>query len=119
LEDPRGFLRDLDRFRGRARVWIILAGSGSAAVNLLLDYANSMGARHEGLRLRSTVPGYLPIEVVRYDFSDSLRLAASSADAFPITIRAAEAHAVMSCTVGPMSVRPASMTSSSAVTRGK
>jgi hypothetical protein len=105
LGEPRRFLRELDQLRGKPRAWLIIAGSGSSAVGLLLRYADSLGSRREQTRVVATLPGYFPMEAMLYDFSDSDRLSRFSAETFPMGQVQAPAQAVQACNLGPVVAR--------------
>ena len=83
--DTRAYLRDLDRFRGRSRVWI-LAKHGvatrfaGAAIN---RYLGTIGIRRSSLVVPSGVSDPLTLDL--YDLSDPLRLGAASAETFEVT----------------------------------
>ena len=84
-KDARVYLRDLDRYRGRDRVWI-LARPGPAylvAEENMRRYLGAIAVRREFLSVRSGVT--LPMTLSLYDLSDPARLAAASAETFPVT----------------------------------
>jgi len=85
--DLRQYLRDLDRFRGRPRVWIIgtHARLGASELLTMFRYLDTIGRRVETIEERAT--SNLPADGAYarlYDLSDSARLAASMADTFLI-----------------------------------
>ena len=85
VEDRRLFLRDVDRYRGNARVWI-LAGSVpalSAARKDLEGYLGTIGIHKESISIASTKP-LDPVGVQLFDLSDPERLGAASAETFPL-----------------------------------
>jgi hypothetical protein len=102
LGTPRRFLVDLDQLRGRARVWLVMAGVGAPEANLLVQYADSIGVRREGTRFAGSVPGSLPMETLLYEFGDSTRLRRASAESFPIPSATARTRLVTSCRLGPV-----------------
>jgi hypothetical protein len=108
LDQPRQLLEDVDRLRGRPRVWMVFVGSGTQEERLMSRYADSIGTRRDGLRLvpRSRVRSSLPVEARLYDLSDSTRLRNASAAGFPVALRRLSPHARLSCTVGLLSERP-------------
>ena len=85
---PRGYLRDLDTLRGRARVWLVFGrfeGIELATHQVRIRYLDSIGVRAESLSV--TDPGVSQsgrIDLFRYDFSDPARLASAGADSFPV-----------------------------------
>ena len=87
FRDMRVFLRDLDAFRGRPRVWIVATHSKLDAPELetMIDYLDSIGLRLDWIEVRATsnltsaaAHAYL------YDLSDANRLRASSSDDYPV-----------------------------------
>jgi len=83
-DDAQAFLRDLDRFRGAPRVWV-LAGSGRPLQALraaALKYLGTIGVRRDAKAFPSLLYGFMTIEL--YDLSDPVRLASANADQFPV-----------------------------------
>jgi len=83
-DDERLYLRDVDRSRGLARVWVV-----TAAVTPLRPpqrnvtrYLDTIGVRREGLTVPSAFFG--PASVYLYDLSDPKRLQAASAATFSV-----------------------------------
>ena len=84
------FLRDVDRYRGRPRVWLI-AGAVPPFQPLRSDvegYLSAIGIRKDGLAVDSAKPIY-PVSATLFDLSDPDRLAAASAETFPIQMKPA------------------------------
>lgn len=83
-EDTRAYLRDLDRFRGTARLWVL----GSAARPFrtarpaAAGYLGAVGVKRDSLERQSPTFGRVSLEL--YDLSDSTRLAAADAERFPV-----------------------------------
>jgi hypothetical protein len=89
-EDRRAFLRDLDRYRGRPRVWLI-AGAVPPFQPLRGDverYLSAIGERKAEIAVPSVKPLY-PVSAILFDLSDPKRLAAASAETFPIDMKPA------------------------------
>jgi hypothetical protein len=86
--DPRDLLRQVDVERGRARVWILLAhGSGPFGFDergMLLDYLGTIGRRLDDFHAPAEEGSLNRAEAVLFDLSDSARLAATTAERFPI-----------------------------------
>lgn len=86
--DPRDLLRQVDVERGRARVWILLAhGSGPFGFDergMLLAYLATIGRRIEGFHSPAQDETLNRAEAALFDLSDPARLAATSAERFPI-----------------------------------
>lgn len=83
--DLRGYLGDVDRFRGRPRVWVLFSHErqGLYDQQLLVRYLDAIGVRRGAVAFPAhfldeppTVHAYL------YDLSDPRRLATTSAGAF-------------------------------------
>jgi hypothetical protein len=89
-EDRRAFLRDVDRYRGRPRVWLI-AGAVPPFQPPRSDvesYLSAIGHRMNGLAVESAKPIY-PVSATLFDLSDPDRLAAANAETFPIQMKPA------------------------------
>ncbi|MGE5277198.1 MAG: hypothetical protein ACM3SU_09400 [Acidobacteriota bacterium] len=83
-EEPRAYLREIDLFRGRPRLWVIFAHDvpslGEEA--LILEYLRRIGIRREGITVPEGDPHAVAAEL--YDLSIPERLARASSDAFPV-----------------------------------
>jgi hypothetical protein len=82
--DTRAYLRDLDRYRGVSRLWVVSFGArpyrtARAAVQ---GYLSTIGVKRDSLSRPSLQFGSAGLEL--YDLSDSTRLQAASADEFPV-----------------------------------
>jgi hypothetical protein len=89
-EDVRLFLRDVDRYRGRPRVWLI-AGAVPPWQPLrasVENYLSTIGVRRAQVAVASTKPIY-PVSAVLFDLSDPARLALADAATFPIETKPA------------------------------
>jgi hypothetical protein len=83
-DDARVFLRDVDRFRGTPRLWM-LAGSGRplmAVRTAVLKYLAAIGIRRDAKAFPSMLYGSITVEL--YDLTDPAHLAAATAESFPI-----------------------------------
>ena len=86
--EPRDYLRELDQFRGRRRLWVIVTTHGNykeAEVMLILTYLDRIGSRAAAFVSPSSsgilgegAYGYL------YDLSDPSRLRSAAADTVAI-----------------------------------
>ncbi len=82
--DLRGSLCDVDRFRGRPRVWVLFSHEKRLYDQvLLLGYLDAIGVRKEAVAF----PAHFldeppPVHAYLYDLSDPRRLAAASAESF-------------------------------------
>jgi hypothetical protein len=82
--DARSYLRDLDRFRGVRRLWV-LVGSGRPLRQMhdaVRNYIGTIGVRRDAKTFPSVTLGSVSIEL--YDLSDPARLRATSAESFPV-----------------------------------
>lgn len=86
--DPRDLLRQLDVERGRARVWILFAhGSGPFGFDergMLLDYLETIGHPLDRFHAPAGDSTRNRAEAALFDLSDPVRLAATTAERFPI-----------------------------------
>ena len=82
--DARAFLRDLDRFRGVGRLWL-LTGSGrplGKVHSAIRNYLGTIGVRRDVKTFPSMTLGFVSIEL--YDLSDPVRLGSATAEEFPM-----------------------------------
>jgi hypothetical protein len=81
--DTRPYLKDVDRFRGTPRLWIITGGSRPFRVAraTVLQYVGTIGKRTDILSLPSATYG--PITIELFDLSDPTRLSRADAETFP------------------------------------
>jgi hypothetical protein len=82
--NTRPYIRDVDRYRGAPRVWLLTTGtrpyrSARAAVR---GYLNAIGIKRDTLVLPSLTLGSVSLEL--YDLSDSTRLRTADAESFPV-----------------------------------
>ena len=79
----RPFLKDVDRYRSRPRVWLISTGAGAytAARATVRRYLNTIGVKRDSLVLRTLT--YNDVSLELFDLSDSTRLATANAETFP------------------------------------
>ncbi|MEP6995195.1 MAG: hypothetical protein ABI968_11785 [Acidobacteriota bacterium] len=84
-DDRRAYLRDVDRYRGLSRVWLIAGGVPPfhQARSSIESYLAAIGVRREGITIPSEKP-LDPVSADLFDLSDPARLAAASADTFPL-----------------------------------
>jgi len=83
FNDSRVFLRDVDRFRGVKRLWV-LAGTGRAlrpVHTAVRNYLGTIGVRRDAQTYPSMLYASMTIEL--YDLSDPTRWATASAETFP------------------------------------
>jgi hypothetical protein len=87
MVDPRVYLKDVDRWRGRPRVWIVgtHARRDAAELKAIVAYLNTIGTRQDLLEVRSSTnsPSNGAYAFL-FDLSDQTRLSSSSADTYPV-----------------------------------
>ncbi len=82
--DARSYLRDVDRFRGVARLWV-LTGSGrplGKVHDAVRNYLGTIGVRQDLKTFSSMTLGSVSIEL--YDLSDPTHLGTTSAEKFSV-----------------------------------
>lgn len=87
MTNPRAYLREVDRFRGRPRVWILASHliRNTGELQTLTGYLDVIGRRVDTLIVPATTG--LPAQAAYlylYDLNDPDRLRAASADTFPV-----------------------------------
>ena len=99
--DTRAYLRELDALRGRPRVWVVVAHPTTRLreVPAIRSYLESIGSRREEI-LETGASAEL------FDLAEPARLAAASADSFPITPVASSEEAGYGCAHGPIGRAP-------------
>ena len=82
--DTRAFIRDVDRYRGAARVWLVSAGVGPyrTARPAVRNYLATIGVRRDSLVLPSLT--WRDVSLDLYDLSDTVRLRSTDAESFPV-----------------------------------
>lgn len=78
-DDPRGYLREVDRLRGHTRVWFFWVQLDRNEPGWIREYLAAIG--HERQRLPDGPAG--ESGAVLYDLSDVAKLAGASAETFP------------------------------------
>ena len=84
-DDLRAYLRDVDRYRGVPRLWLITSGvpEFNEAGQNIRSYLGTIGV----LKGSKSVPSarlFAPVSADLYDLSDPTHLAAASASSFPL-----------------------------------
>ncbi len=84
-DDLRPYLRDVDRLRGRSRVWFFASSVPPfhPARRSIERYLGTIGISREQVAVPSAKP-LNPVSIGLFDLSDSARLASASADSFPV-----------------------------------
>jgi hypothetical protein len=103
--DLSAYLREIDRYRGQPRVWVIFAQTVPATMEqpTMRGYLGTIGRRREGLSVQTVESTAFDMRAELYDLSDPARLAASTADSFPLPLVDAEVVRRLSCWPEPRS----------------
>jgi hypothetical protein len=103
--DLSAYLREIDRYRGQPRVWVIFAQTvpDSMEQPTMRGYLGTIGRRREGLTVPTIESTAFDMRAELYDLSDPVRLAASTADAFPLPPVEVEFVRRLSCWPEPRS----------------
>jgi hypothetical protein len=83
-DDAHVFLQDLDRFRGRPRLWV-LAGAPRPLMTVraaVLNYLGTIGIRRDRKEYPSMLYGSITLDL--YDLTDPARLRAANAESFSV-----------------------------------
>jgi hypothetical protein len=82
--DTRAYLRDLDRYRGVPRLWVISAMHRAfrSVRPAVRGYLGRIGTLRDSLALPSLRNGVVSLDL--YDLSDTTRLGAAGAETFPV-----------------------------------
>ena len=112
----RRYLEELDTFRGRKRLWIVMTHSYPPYRERedILRYLDTIGSRHDHLSIEPRIVGghALPAELFLYDLSDPGRLRQALARSFELT-GPAKVHPRFTCREGPQAMQhPASLSKS-------
>jgi hypothetical protein len=82
--ETRTFVRDVDQYRGVARLWVVSGGSRPyrSARAAVRDYLGTIGVRRDSLVVRSLTREAVWLDL--YDLSDPVRLRSADAESFPV-----------------------------------
>lgn len=82
--DTRAYVRDVDRFRGAPRLWLLTSGGRPFRIarSSVQGYLGAIGTSRDSLVLASPTMGSVSLEL--FDLSDPGRLGASTAEGFPV-----------------------------------
>jgi hypothetical protein len=104
--DLRVYLRDVDRFRGQQRIWVVATHLPRQGIELrtITEYLDSIGRRVDWMEVRST-PDWITFNayVFLYDLSNPVQLRAASADTFRVREESLDERVVKWGCVGPQS----------------
>ncbi|HEY1250647.1 MAG TPA: glycosyltransferase family 39 protein [Thermoanaerobaculia bacterium] len=97
--DLSAYLREIDRYRGRPRVWVVFAQTVPDTMEqpAMRGYLQTIGRRREGLTVPTLDSTAFDMRTELYDLSDPARLAASTADSYPLPAVNAETVRRLSC----------------------
>lgn len=105
--DGRRYLRELDTFRGRPRVWVLLTHAAPRYRERedILAYLDALGTRKDEIAVESRGLGLnmLPAEAYLYDLSVEAKLAAADADSFHLTGPSSPDRR-LGCGIGPQAM---------------
>ena len=81
--DTRAFIRDVDRYRGTARVWVLSSAVAPYRTSrqAVRGYLTTIGVKRDSLSLPSITGG---VTLDLFDLSDPARLQTANAGAFPV-----------------------------------
>src|SRR5262249_60847644 len=84
--DLSAYLREIDRYRGRPRVWVVFAHTVTDTMEqpTMRAYLSTIGRRLEGISVPTVESTPFDMRTELYDLSDPARLAAATADTFPL-----------------------------------
>lgn len=104
--DLRVYLRDVDRFRGQRRVWVVATHVPRQGIELrtITEYLDAIARRVDSTEVRST-PDWIAFNAYGflYDLSDPVRLRAASADTFSVRQESLDERVIKWGCVGPQS----------------
>jgi hypothetical protein len=86
VDYPRGYLRELDQFRGKPGVWFLFGRMQyDDEHRMLLDYLQAIGVRTDSVVVEAVGLNYTPrVDLHRFDLRDTLRQLRTDAETFPI-----------------------------------
>jgi hypothetical protein len=101
--EPRGYLRELDRFRGRSRVWVLVSHAlpDLGEEPAMLAYLDLLGKRRLAVRAlpQPRTSGFVAAALL-YDLGSARGLPAAAASSFPVPPTPARLDLRFAC-VGP------------------
>ncbi len=102
----RAYLAELDQFRGRSRVWLLVTWDigRDAARSTMTQYLRTIGVQRDSLAVtQSTMPPFIGgAWLYLFDLSDPTRLSAATAATLPLPVVPSRAGRD-ACAAGPMS----------------
>ena len=83
-DDTRAYIRDVDRYRGVRRLWVLSASTRPFRVarTSVQKYLNTIGVKKDSMELPSLTMTSVSVEL--YDLSDPARLQMASAESFTV-----------------------------------
>ena len=84
--DLAAYLREIDRYRGRPRVWVVFAHNLAETMEqtTMRGYLRVIGRYREGIRVPTGESPQNDMSTELFDLSDPERLASTSAETFPL-----------------------------------
>jgi hypothetical protein len=85
-DDFRAYLRDVDRYRGASRLWVITSGVPEFVEpgQSIRRYLGAIGTLKQSKSVPSRSQEFAPVTADLYDLSDPTRLSSASASTFPL-----------------------------------
>jgi len=82
--ETRAFLRDVDQYRGVARLWVVTGGARPyrSARSAVRNYLGTIGVKRDSMVAGSLTREDVSLEL--YDLSDTVRLRSADAESFPV-----------------------------------
>jgi hypothetical protein len=105
--DSRRYFEEIDIFRGRPRVWLLITHTLYREREDILHYLDTIGLRLDSFVMKSRFPDRSgsPAEVFLYDLSDPVRLSQATSVSSPVT-GPPSANARYGCGQGPQTIVP-------------
>ena len=107
--DTRRYFNELDLFRGRARLWVLMTHALALYRERddILHYLDTIGIRRESFVVKSRLPGRSgsAAEAFLYDLSDPVRLSRATSGSSPVT-GPSSANTRNGCAEGPQATVP-------------
>jgi hypothetical protein len=82
--ETRTFVRDVDQYRGVARLWVVTGGARPyrSARSAVRNYLGTIGVKRDSMATRSLTREGVSLEL--FDLSDPVRLRSADAETFPV-----------------------------------
>ena len=96
---PREYLRELDRLRGRPRAWVLFAHASASEQSAMSGYLGRIGTRRDRIAAAGATAEL-------YDLSDPDLLGAVTAESYPLPYGDPEVGKRFGCGHGPLAATP-------------